>query len=1729
MHGFQVETDLSLLGSTTQNQVHKGQPQWRFLDISTYFNTCSLRGCCWSPQSDTSVPWCFFSSNHGYKVDGSTRTTQAGFETTLTRLPSPSLFGNDINTVLLTGEYQTSNRFRFKITDPRTQRFEVPHEHVGSFTGSAASNLNYKVDVKQNPFGIVVTRVSNGRVLFDTTIGPLQYAEQFLQLSIKVPSINIYGVGEHVHKQYRHDVNWKTWPMFSRDTGPSSMDNLYGVQTFFLCLEDNTGASFGVFLMNSNAMEFVVQPAPAVTYRTIGGILDFYIFLGNTPEQVVQEYLELVGLPMLPSYWSLGFQLSRYNYGSLDEVKRVVERNRETGLPYDAQVTDIDYMEEWKDFTYDKVNFKDLPDFAAYMHEYGQKYIIILDPAISTQSLSDGNPYESYTRGESKKVWVNESDGVTPLIGEVWPGETVFPDFTNPDCTSWWVEECTLFYNTVPYDGIWIDMNEVANFVQGSKNGCEQNDLNYPPFTPSILDKLMFSKTLCMDAVQKWGKQYDVHSLYGYSIVIEALFPGKRSFLISRSTFAGSGKYTGHWLGDNAATWDHIKWAIPGMLEFNLFGIPYIGADICGFSDDTTEELCRRWMQVGAFYPFSRNHNSIGFISQDPAAFGPDSMLVKTSKYYLNIRYTLLPYLYTLFYNAHTQGDTVVRPLLHEFYSDEETWNIYKQFLWGPGLLISPVLDPVGLAGAKISVRKEWTDLYLPADKLGLHLRGGYIYPTQQPANTTVASRKNPMGLIIALDDNNAASGNLFWDDGESTGEQLTINVLTMTAIKSNYADPNNLMFEEIKILGSLQEITAITVSQNNVVENFPYNIIYYPSEKVAHITGLQLELGKSYTVQWTQELNVNERFDCYPSPNPTQERCEQLGCVWDETSGPDIPSCYYSSDNAYSVDQVEYTSSGLAANLILNSANTKANEDYTTPISTLRLEVKYHLNHMLQFKIYDYQNARYEVPVPLNLPSSPTSTDEERLYEVSVQKKPFGIQVRRRSTGVLIWDSQLPTFTFSDMFIQISTRLPSQYIYGLGENEHTTFRRNMSWHSWGMFTRDQPPTYELNSYSHQPFYMALEEDSNAHGVLFLNSNAMDVTLQPTPALTYRTIGGILDFYMVLGPTPELVVQEYTALIGRPVMPPYWSLGFQLCRYGYVNDSEIAQLVEEMKAAGIPYDVQYADIDYMERQLDFTIGTRFAGLPALVNKIKEEGMRFIIILDPTISGNETNYPTFSRGVQDDVFIKWPNTDDIIYSKVWPFLPDVEVDESLPEETQIQVNILYGAHAAFPDFLRNSTAEWWKREILELYNNPTNTSRSLKFDGLWIDMNEPATFLNGAIGGCRNELLNMPPYVPHLGYRSEGLIVKTPCMEGQQYLPDGTPVRHYDVHSLYGWSQTKPTLEGLQSATKERGIVIARSTYPTSGRWAGHWFGDNTAAWDQLSTSIIALMEFSLFGISYTGADICGFFKDSEYELCIRWMELGAFYPYSRNHNQKGTRRQDPASWNATFEEISRNVLNIRYTLLPYFYTLMYEAHAHGSTVIRPMLHEFVEDRTTWEIYEQFLWGPALLISPVMQQNAVTVNAYLPNARWYDYHTDEDVGFRGQFRLLSAPLEHINLHIRGGYILAWQKPANTTFYSRKNPMGLTVALNDTLIAEGQLYWDDGVRIGMYDAFCLHKILFAMTMGGQALKQVAQRGCGASTLEIFKAQTKTDKTKPTDMNWREMKEITSVPETQIMFSC
>uniref|UniRef100_A0A671L7G6 alpha-glucosidase n=1 Tax=Sinocyclocheilus anshuiensis TaxID=1608454 RepID=A0A671L7G6_9TELE len=1540
---------------------------------------CLERACCWSPLNETNVPWCFFSKNHGYSVVSESKPDSTR-EFSLNRDDALTFYA----------EMQTENRLRFKVClqiDTNT-RFEVPHEHVQSLSDTPNGPLKYRLELIQKPFGLKVWRTTSPeKLLFDTTFGPLVFADQYLQLSAKLPSHNIYGLGEHVHQTFRHDTKWKTWPIFTRDAFPNGgTHNLYGHYPYFTCLEDTSGQSFGVFLMNSNAMEVTIQPAPAVTFRTIGGVLDFYILVGETPEAVVDEFTKLIGRPFIPPYWSLGFQLSRWDYGSLEEVKKVVERNRQADLPYDVQYTDIDYMENKKIFTYDMDKFAELPQFADYMHDKGQKYIVILDPAVSTGQRING-PYDSLERGHAAKVWVTEPDGVTPLLGEVWPGETVFPDYTNQACIDWWVDEISRFHKEVKHDALWIDMNEVANFIKGGIKGCADNKLNYPPFTPCILDDLMYSKTLCMDAKHKWGDHYDVHSLYGYSMVLatdkasKAVFGTSRSMVFTRSSFPGVGKYSGHWLGDNGANWNDIKWAIPGMLEFNLFGIPYIGADICGFFDNSTEELCTRWMQVGAFYPFSRNHNAQGYADQDPVAYGIDSLVVTTSRHYLNIRYTLLPYLYTLFYKAHVNGETVVRPVMHEFYSDIETWAVHKQFMWGAHLLITPVLDPgVELVeayipdaiwynfetGVKITDRKATINMHLPADKIGLHLRGGGILPVQRPNVTTTYSRLHPMGLIIALDDNKAASGELFWDDGDSR------------VAHNEYTDPNNLKFEKITVMGVNTAPALVRVSDGNTVITLNVSQINHDSSTQVII----LDLGKDYTVNWESKISVN--IDCYPEGDENQAKCEARGCIWEvrETIFS-IQPCHFQivctlyTESEYFVE----TASGITVDIDRNT-EFPSQRSRSRDISKLRVDITYLSGRSLRWKIFDPYNARYEVPIHLDLPATPETDETKREYRVQINNQPFGIQVIRKESNEMIWDSAVPGFTFSDQLLQISTILPSDYVYGFGETEHPTYKHDLNYQKYGLFAKDQPPGYKLNSYGVHPFYMGLEKSKSAHGVLLLNSN----------------------------------------MIGRPVLPAYWSLGFQLCRYGYASDTEIADLYRDMKAAQIPYDVQYADIDYMERQMDFTLDqVNFKELPALVDQMRAEGMRFIFILDPAIAGNETkgSYPAFDTGIEKDIFIKWPAefSSDIVWGKVWPDYPNVTVDNSLDWDTQVE---LFRAFAAFPDFFKNSTAEWWGEQIKDFYNN------IMKFDGLWIDMNEPASFVHGTVGeNCLgNEDLENPPYMPPLESKLRGLKHKTLCMNSEQILASGTHVKHYDVHNLYVFCPPYSLL----------GVVVTRSTYPSSGRWAGHWLGDNYSAWDQLLKSIIGMCLVVLGKISITGADICGFFNTAENEMCLRWMQLGAFYPFSRNHNTINMPRQDPVAWGPEFAAMSRDVLNIRYTLLPYLYTLMYEAHVHGNTVVRPLLHEFVTDEKTWDIDRQFLWGPALLITPAL-----------------DPFVDMD-----------TPLTKINLHVRAGHILPWQKPENNTHYSRLNPLGLIVALNDEGVAHGSLFWDDGEGIS---EFCL----------------------------------------------------------------
>lgn len=852
---------------------------------------CTARSCQWQPSDDGS-PWCIFPPESGYIMEDVPVEDSLGYHFSLKRIGNSKLFQDGIENLKLDIEFHTSQSLRIKIAGGN--QFEVPNEALSINTSSTAVaederlyNITWTNDAH---FGLKVTRKSTGAVVFDTTTPGFVFSPQYIQLTVKLASDIVYGLGEHNHRRLRHDMKWKKWTIFTRDVAPVDEWNLYGAQTFFMNLEQDGNAN-GVFLLNSNAMDIVLQPAPypGLTYHVIGGILDFYIFLGPTPENVVQQYTGAVGRPLMPPYWALGFQLSRWGYQNLSHVQEVVRRNREAGIPQDVQYGDIDYMESKLDFTYDKISYDGLPEFVNELHQNGQKYIIILDHGIGCdQKLIDkelNGTYKPLVDGLASNIFVRSSSEQI-LEGEVWPGISYYPDFSLGDnVTAWWKTQCNDFYNSaqwgVKYDALWIDMNEPSNFVQGSTSGCNKNDFNNPPYLPNILGGLMYDKTICMDAVQHWGKHYDVHSLYGHGMAIttfntmKELFPQRRPLVLTRSNFAGTQKYAAHWLGDNQSQWPQMAWSIVGMLEYSLFGFSYTGADICGFWYGTTEEMCQRWMQLGAFYPYSRNHNAETWPDQDPAAFGPD--MIRSSREVLNTRYKLLPFLYTLLYEAHTFGSTVVRPLVNEFPTDSTAREIDRQFLWGSSLLISPVLEekvtfvnayfPSGrwydyYGGSSFDSPGVYRNLSAPLEKINLHVRGGSIIPWQEPSNTTVFSRQKPMGLIVALSQGPGyeAKGNLFWDDGESfeTIEnkiyllvEFTCTLETLTLQVKENVYPANLTIETIELWGLERKITNVMQDGSSVDLS---NIIYDGYTKNTRLTQMNLNINGDHTIKWQRE-----------------------------------------------------------------------------------------------------------------------------------------------------------------------------------------------------------------------------------------------------------------------------------------------------------------------------------------------------------------------------------------------------------------------------------------------------------------------------------------------------------------------------------------------------------------------------------------------------------------------------------------------------------------------------------------------------------------------------------------------------------------------------------------------------------------------------------------------------------------------------------------------------------
>jgi alpha-glucosidase (family GH31 glycosyl hydrolase) len=349
----------------------------------------------------------------------------------------------------------------------------------------------------------------------------------------------------------------------------------------------------------------------------------------------------------------------------------------------------------------------------------------------------------------------------------------------------------------------------------------------------------------------------------------------KRPFLLTRSSFLGTGVHSAKWTGDNAATWNDLKSSIVSVMDFNIFGVPMIGADICGFIYDTTEELCTRWIEVGAFYPFSRNHNTLGAAPQELYLW---ENVATAAKKALAMRYQLLPFLYTLFYNANTAGDTVARALWMNFPADAVALTVDRQFMLGSAILVSPVLDqgatsvnayfPQGywydFAGRSFAVDASagglWKTLSTPLTSVNVHIKGGSVLPLQAAAMTTTAGRLTPFTLVAALCPQGKAYGSIFWDDGEQVNldKFLTVSfyaeyvgsagTFTGTVGTNTYGDASALQVASVQILGVNSAPVSAT---HNGVALAASQIKHDAVKRSVTFTGLNLKLTEKVTLLW--------------------------------------------------------------------------------------------------------------------------------------------------------------------------------------------------------------------------------------------------------------------------------------------------------------------------------------------------------------------------------------------------------------------------------------------------------------------------------------------------------------------------------------------------------------------------------------------------------------------------------------------------------------------------------------------------------------------------------------------------------------------------------------------------------------------------------------------------------------------------------------------------------------
>lgn len=610
----------------------------------------------------------------------------------------------------------------------------------------------------------------------------------------------------------------------------------------------------------------------------------------------------------------------------------------------------------------------------------------------------------------------------------------------------------------------------------------------------------------------------------------------------------------------------------------------------------------------------------------------------------------------------------------------------------------------------------------------------------------------------------------------------------------------------------------------------------------------------------------------------------------------------------------------------------------------------------------------------------------------VEIQKSPFRLCFKNNHGEILNQDD--PSFGISWLGHEVTNykALAKDEIFlGMGEKGGGLNRRGSSFDNWNS------DAFGFNNdtdplYVSTPFYIGVRE-GKPYGIFLDNTfkSHFNFGTSNNDRFSYFSAeAGDMNYYFIQGDTVAEVIQEYSKLTGTCELPPKWSLGFQQCRYSYYPDHEVYNVANTFREKEIPADVIYLDIHYMKDYMAFTFDEeRFPNPKGLIEKLESQGFKVVVILDPGIA-TKPGYGTYDRGIEEDVFVKYPDGSRF-EAGVWP------------------------GNSHFTDFTSKKGRDWWAKE-LKFYTD-------LGLEGFWNDMNEPACW--------GQDIPNMIEF---------------------DY--DGQQVSHKKARNVYGYQMVRATFEGAKKHIgNKRPFTLTRSGFSGVQRYSAVWTGDNVAGDDHMLLGVRLVNSLGMAGVPVAGYDVGGFVDESSPALFARWLAVATFAPFFRVHSMVNVRDSEPWAYGEEVEEISRNYINLRYQLMPYLYSLFYQAHAEGLPINRSLAVDYYNDHNIYggNAQNEFTLGKWLLVCPTttLQQYS---KIYLPEGEWYHFFTDEKVNGNKHY-VVETTIEDLPVYAKAGAIIPLQNVVQTTQQKSDGVLRLHV-YNGATQTEQVYYEDDG---------------------------------------------------------------------------